>query len=113
MITLYGLKNCDTCRKALKALKTSGVDVSFHDVRDDGVNAAQIQNWIDAIGYETLLNTRSTTWRGLDAQDKEAIDAAKAHGLMLTHPTLIKRPVIEKDGAIFVGWAKQTQQALL
>ncbi len=109
---LYGLKTCDTCRKALKALEAAGRQVRFHDVRADGATPEKIQAWIAAVGWEPLLNTRSTTWRGLDAAEKEGVDAAKAAALMQAHPTLIKRPVIEADGAVHAGWTKTVQTAL-
>jgi len=106
---LFGLKTCDTCRKALKAL---GTRARFHDVRADGVSKAQIRRWAKAVGWENLLNTRSTTWRGLDAADKADLDDAQAIALMAAHPTLIKRPVIEANGEVHVGWSKETGAAL-
>ena len=105
---LYGLKTCDTCKKALKAL---GDRASFHDVRADGVTKPQITKWAKAAGWETLLNTRSTTWRGLNDDDKEGITEKKAIALMAEHPTLIKRPVIEEGSTLTVGWSKETQAA--
>ncbi len=110
---LFGLKNCDTCRKALKALQSTGLNPHFHDVRADGVSAADIAKWAAAAGWEKLLNTRSTTWRGLEANQKDGMNSDKAMALMVQYPTLIKRPVIEADGKIFVGWGKDTQAALL
>ena len=111
-VTLYGLKTCDTCRKARKALDAADVDVVFHDVRDDGVSNDLLAGWIAAAGWEALLNTRSTTWRELSGADKKDVDAAKAARLMLAHPTLIKRPVIDADGEILVGWTKDAQYKL-
>jgi len=110
---LFGLKNCDTCRKALKALKTAGHEPKFHDVRADGVTKPHLMEWAKAAGWETLLNTRSTTWRGLSDKDKTDVDEKKAITLMVQHPTLIKRPVIEADGKVTVGWTKDVQDALL
>lgn len=112
-LTLHGLKNCDTCRKAVKALEAAGRNVKFHDVRADGVTKTQIETWAKAVGWEALLNTRSTTWRGLADKDKAGVDRKKAVALMAAHPTLIKRPVIEAGGAIYVGWTKDVQDALL
>ncbi|MEO0878283.1 MAG: Spx/MgsR family RNA polymerase-binding regulatory protein [Pseudomonadota bacterium] len=109
---LYGLKNCDTCRKALKALKEAGREPDFHDVRVDGVTKAYLTKWAKAAGWEKLLNTRSTTWRALDAKAKDGLSEAKAIALMEEHPTLIKRPVIECDGDTHVGWTAQVQKAL-
>ncbi len=113
MITLYGLKNCDTCRKALKALQAAGLNVILHDVREDGLSQQQLHLWVKTVGYERLLNTRSTTWRSIDAALKENVDASKAMALMMENPTLIKRPVIEQENAIHVGWSKETQDELL
>ena len=110
---LFGLKNCDTCKKALKALQGAGHAPDFHDVRVDGVTKAYLTKWAKAAGWETLLNTRSTTWRGLSDKDKAGVDEKKALALMEEHPALIKRPVIEASGKVTVGWTKDVQGALL
>lgn len=101
---LYGLKTCDTCRKALKSLPNA----TFVDVRVEGVPEAVLKSAHARFGA-ALLNTRSTTWRGLD-------DAERARNpleLLKDHPTLMKRPLIEHDGAHYLGWGKDTQAALL
>ena len=110
---LFGLKNCDTCRKALNALKDAGKQPDFHDVRVDGVTKAYLTKWAKAAGWQALLNTRSTTWRGLSDEDKANVDEKKAIALMEENPALIKRPVIEAGGKITVGWTKDVQDALL
>ena len=111
---LYGLKNCDTCKKASKALDAAGENVTFHDVRADGVTKTQIAKWAKAAGWEKLLNKSSTTWRGLDDADKDGVTEKKALALMAEHPTLIKRPVIENGPTqVFVGWSKDVQEKLL
>ncbi len=110
---LFGLKNCDTCRKALKALSAAGHTPDFHDVRLDGVTKAYLTKWAKAAGWETLLNTRSTTWRGLADKNKAGVDEKKAIALMEKHPALIKRPVIEADGKVTVGWTKDVQDTVL
>lgn len=108
-MTLYGIKTCDTCRKALKALQEGGVSVEFIDLRVTPLDAAQWEAFHDALG-DALLNTRSTTWRGLD----EASRSRPVPELMLDHPTLMKRPLIEaEDGSFSVGWSKATQDKLL
>lgn len=112
-LTLYGLKNCDTCRKAVKALGAAGTSVDFVDIRDGDVSGDDIARWETSAGWETLLNTRSTTWRGLPDSDKSNVDASKALSLMNAHRALIKRPVIETDGKIYVSWSKAVQEALL
>jgi len=116
-LTVYHLKTCDTCRKAIKALQAAGHDLSLIDVRADGVPAAELTRIEKAVGWEKLLNTRSTTWRGLADSDKADMDAAKAIALMGEHPTLIKRPVIDRNNSeggalISVGWTKDVQAEL-
>ncbi|MFQ5563028.1 MAG: Spx/MgsR family RNA polymerase-binding regulatory protein [Parvularculaceae bacterium] len=108
-LTVYALKTCDTCRKAVKALEKGGVDFKVIDVRDNGVTKKQLEKWANAVGWEALLNTRSTTWRGLSDRGKQGVNKKKAVALMAAHPTLIKRPVIEAGDAIYVGWSKQPQ----
>ena len=112
---LFGLKNCDSCKKALKALQGVGHEPDFHDVRADGVTKAYLTKWAKASGWEKLLNTRSTTWRELPEAAKNDCDSeAKAIALMEKHPALIKRPVIDcpKNG-VSVGWSKDVQETLL
>ncbi len=108
-LTAYHLKACDTCRKAIKAMTAAGHDLALIDVRADGVPPADLQRIIAAVGWDILLNTRSTTWRNLDAADKADMNAAKALSLMSAHPTLIKRPVIDTGTDITVGWTKDIQ----
>lgn len=110
---LYGLKNCDTCRKAMKALDAAGKSPQLIEVRSDDVTRSDIERWLAAYDWKTLLNTRSTTWRGLSDEDKADIDMAKALSLMDEHRALIKRPVIESGGKIYVGWKADVQSVLL
>ena len=105
---LYGLKNCDTCRKALKSLAAAGHDVRFVDVRSDGVTKADLERFQAAFG-DALLNTRSTTWRGLGDAER----GADPINLLIDHPTLMKRPVIDHDGSLTLGWTKDVQAQLL
>lgn len=112
MITVYGLKNCDTCRKALKWLADSGIDHRFHDVRADGVTAADIGRWADAVSWETLLNRRGTTWRKLPDAVTAEVDAGVAVALMAEHPALIKRPVFARGSKILVGFTDAEKAAL-
>lgn len=105
----YGLKTCDTCRKAQKELQAAGMEFEVIDVRADGVSSQKLVEWTEQIDWKKLLNTRSTTWRNLDANDKDGVDAAKAIKLMTVHPTLIKRPVIENGKKVSVGWSKNVQ----
>jgi arsenate reductase len=112
MITLYGLKNCDTCRKARKWLDGEGIAHRFHDVRADGLDADRIAGWAATLGWETLLNRRGTTWRQISEKDKENVDEKKAVALMAVHPALIKRPVFETGSGMFVGFGASEQAAL-
>ena len=111
-LTVYHLKNCDTCRKAIKAMEAAGHELTLIDVRAEGVPAADLTRIEKAVGWEKLLNTRSTTWRGLSESDKADMSADKAAALMGLHPTLIKRPVIIRDAVISVGWTKDVQAEL-
>ncbi len=113
MITVYGIKNCDTCKKALKWLTAEGIEHRFHDFRADGLDAADLARWAQAAGWEKLLNRRGTTWRKLAEADKDGVDAAKAETLMAANPTLIKRPVFDAGGQVLVGFSAAEQAALL
>ncbi|MEO1252760.1 MAG: Spx/MgsR family RNA polymerase-binding regulatory protein [Pseudomonadota bacterium] len=113
-MNLYGLKNCDTCRNAKKALDGAHIDYTFHDVREDGVTKAQIKRWASAVGTAKLLNKSSTTWRNLPDAEKDDLSDAKAIALLAANPTLIKRPIIENGPTqVFAGWSKDVQDAVL
>ena len=112
MITVYGIKNCDTCRKALKWLDTVKIAHKFHDIRTDGLEEETLAAWVNEIGWEALLNRRGTTWRKLPEADRERLTAASASALMLKYPTLIKRPVFDAGGTYLVGFSKAEQDAL-
>lgn len=103
MTLIYGIKTCDTCRKAVKAM---GVELT--DIRAEPLSREQLERFYTAFG-EALLNTRSTTWRGLSEEER----ARAPLDLLADHPTLMKRPVIEKDGQLYLGWGKDVQAALL
>jgi len=104
MVILYGIKTCDTMRKARRWLDDHGVDYRFHDLRGDGLDAGRLDAWIGDLGWENLVNRRGTTWRQLPPGEREALDAARARELMLKHPTLIKRPLLEIGGAHHLGF---------
>lgn len=105
---LYGLKTCDTTRKALKILREAGKEVAYIDVRADGIPDEELSWFLVAFG-DDLLNKRSTTWRGLSDEER-AQDAAT---LIKAHPTLMKRPVIQTDEDFYLGWGKDVQVRLL
>jgi Spx/MgsR family transcriptional regulator len=104
--TLSGIPNCDTVRQARAWLDGRGVDFAFHDLRREGVPPDRLQAWIDALGWERLLNRQGTTWRRLDdAPRASVVDRAAAAALVSTHPTVIRRPVIDwPDGRVTVGF---------
>ena len=104
----FGLKTCDTCRKALKELEAAGLAPEVIDVRADGVSAADRAAMLAALG-DALLNRRSTTWRGPSAAEQ----ASDPEALLAAHPTLMKRPVIEAEGRWYLGWGPETRAALL
>lgn len=108
---LYGISNCDTVKKARRWLDEHGIAHQFHDVRKDGLDPARLQSWIDAIGWEKLLNKAGTTFRKLPEAEKTGLDAATAKALMLDQPAMIKRPVVESADGISVGFAADDWQA--
>ncbi|HAA91222.1 MAG TPA: arsenate reductase [Rhodospirillaceae bacterium] len=112
MIDVYGLKNCDTCRKAMKWLAAEGKEATLHDFRAEGLDADRLDGWLAKVDWEILLNRRGTTWRKLDEADKENLDQAKVKNLMLAQPSLIKRPVFELGDRILVGFKQDEQDAL-
>lgn len=95
----------DTVKKARRWLDAQGVAYRFHDFRKDGLDAARLQGWIDALGWEKLLNRGGTTFRKLPDADKDGLDAARAKALMLDQPAMIRRPVVEAGGDVSVGFS--------
>lgn len=112
MITVYGLKSCDTCRKARAWLDGEGIAHSFHDVRADGLDGKALAGWIEELGWEALVNTRGTTWRGLPEAEKTGLDAARARDLILAHPAVMKRPVFDLGTRRLVGFKDEQKTAL-
>jgi arsenate reductase (glutaredoxin) len=102
--TIYGIKNCDTMKKARTWLEAEGIAYEFHDYKADGAPRDKLTQWIKKVGWETLLNRAGTTFRGLLDKDKQGLDEKKAVALMLDHPSMIKRPVLVKDGEITIGF---------
>ncbi len=102
---VYGIPNCDSVRKARKWLESAGIDFDFVDFRRTPVSEEKIQGWIDAVGVKTLLNKRSTTWKDLATEEHLRAENGDASGLMCSHPTLIKRPVLQIDNEILVGFS--------
>ncbi len=104
MTKLYGIKNCDTIKKARKWLTENGVEYTFHDVRSDGIDAETIESWIQKAGWETVLNRRGTTWRKLDSAVQESTNRDNVAALLLAYPAMIKRPVLDAGGAVTIGF---------
>lgn len=109
-LTLFGIPNCDTVKKARGWLEGRGHALRFHDYKKVGVDAAALDRWIGMVGWEPLLNRSGTTFRKLDESDRTDIDEAKARALMLTHPSVIKRPVVEGTRHLLVGFRPETYE---
>lgn len=107
MLTVYGIRSCDTCRKALQFLAARNIDHRFHDVRDDGLNIQMLERWSDQVGWEKLLNKRSLTWRKVPQADRGELSRNKVLRLLLDQPTLLKRPVIEGSRYTAVGFSEK------
>ena len=103
-LTLFGIKNCDTMKKARQWLDDAGVSYSFHDYKLAGIDAASLQRWCAALGWETVLNRAGTTVRKLPEADRPGLDEARAIALMLTQPSMIKRPILEGQGVLLAGF---------
>ena len=103
-ITLFGIPNCDTVKKARKWLDAQAIGYGFHDYKKQGVPEAKLRQWVAEQGWEPILNRRGTTFRQLAEADKADIDADKAVRLMLANPSMIKRPVVEHGGGLLVGF---------
>ena len=111
-IILYGIPNCDTIKKARKWLESHGINHVFHDFREQGLTPQMVAGWSEQVGWEVLMNRRSTTWRQLDDADRADLNAETAMALMLRQPTLIKRPVLAHHGTITVGFNPASYEAL-
>lgn len=112
-VTIYGIPNCDTMKKARQWLDQQGVAFAFHDYKKSGIDAATLQAWSKQVGFATLLNTRGTTWRKLSDADRADVDTAKAIALMQREPSLIKRPVLVSGKQLLVGFDEASWQTLL
>ena len=113
-ITIYGIKNCDTMKKARGWLEKNDVAYAFHDYKTDGIDRARLERWAKSVGWETLLNRAGTTFRKLPDAAKANLTEAKAIALMLDQPAMIKRPVLDLGGGKFlVGFKPETYKAAL
>jgi len=112
-MTLYGIPNCDTVKKARSWLDARGTDYTFHDYKKAGAAPAKLAEWSAVLGWEALLNKNGTTFRKLEEADKADLDEAKAIRLMEANPSLIRRPVVEHDGALLVGFDRKEWETAL
>jgi arsenate reductase len=110
-VTIYGIKNCETMKKAFAWLDKAGVDYAFHDYKKEGIDRKRLDAWSKAVGWETLLNRAGTTFRKLPEKDKTGLTAASALKLMLDQPSMIKRPVLDLGGKLVVGFKPEEYQA--
>ena len=109
---LYGISNCDTIKKAKNWLELNNIDYKFHDFRKQGLEPEIIQNWLTQISWDKLLNKRSTTWRNLELEVQQSVNAENIIQLLVENPTLIKRPVLNVNGIIKVGFNADTYQGI-
>jgi arsenate reductase len=114
MLTIYGIKTCDTMKKARAWLAENGTDAAFHDYKTAGIDRPTLENWVRTHGWETVLNRAGTTFRALPEEEKRDLDAEKAIRLMLAQPSMIKRPVLVRDtGESLVGFKPEAYAAFL
>ena len=107
MLTVYGIKSCDTCRRARKFLAEKNIDFKFHDLREDGLDIQMLERWSTRIDWQRWLNRQSLTWRKIPEADRNDMNKDKAFAAMLDAPTLIKRPVLEHRGFFAVGFSEK------
>jgi arsenate reductase len=112
-VTIYGIKNCDTMKKARGWLDDHGVAYGFHDYKAEGIERARLESWAREVGWETLLNRAGTTFRKLPEKDKDGLTEKKAIALMLEQPSMIKRPVLDTGGRLLVGFKPETYEQAL
>ncbi|MDA0706935.1 MAG: Spx/MgsR family RNA polymerase-binding regulatory protein [Proteobacteria bacterium] len=107
MLTVYGIKSCETCRNARKFLREKNIEHKFHDLREDGLSIQMLERWVARLGWQRLLNKKSLTWRKIPEVDRSELTRDKALAVMIESPTLIKRPVLEDDKFIAVGFSEK------
>jgi arsenate reductase len=111
MTTMYGIKNCDTIKKARKWLEDRGVAYDFHDYKASGIDAARLKKWSDALGWQAVLNRAGTTFRALPDAEKQGLDQDKAIALMIAQPSMIKRPMVEHGVKLLLGFKPAEYEA--
>jgi Spx/MgsR family transcriptional regulator len=113
MLTLYGIANCDTIKKARRWLDEHDLAYRFHDYRKDGLDESQLRTWADELGWENLLNRRGTTWRRLSDAEREDLDRDRAVALLLQYPAMIKRPLLDTGAQRLLGFAADRYEQVL
>ena len=111
-VTLYGIKNCDTMKKARAWLDAKGIAHELHDYKKQGIDAESVTRWVEELGWQTVLNRAGATFRALPDADKQDIDARKAIALMLAHTSMIKRPILDRDGVLTAGFKPEIYETL-
>ena len=112
MIELYGLKNCDKCRAASKWLAANGIKHQQFDVRESPLDESTLRLWQNELGWETMVNKRSTTWKGLSEAEHNSLNKGEAIALLLAHPTRLKRPVLVTDKGIYNGFTEASYNSI-
>ena len=107
MLTVYGIKSCDTCRRARKFLAENDMPFRFHDVREDGLDIQMLRRWSERVDWESLLNRKSLTWRKIPEVDRSDVDIERAFALIVDQPTLLKRPILESQELFAVGFSER------
>ena len=110
MTTIFGIKNCDTMKKARTWLDDKGIAYGYHDYKAEGIDRAHLEKWTAEAGWETVLNRTGTTFRKLPDEAKQGLDAEKAIALMLEQPSMIKRPVLETEGKLVIGFKPEVYE---
>jgi len=111
LYTVYGIKNCDTMKKAMKWLDDAGIAYHFHDYKKDGLSPELVDSWLNQLGWEDLINRRGTTWRKLDESVREAMDNDSARQVMLENPSIIKRPLLDTGRERILGFKADDYEA--
>ena len=112
MTTLYGIRNCDTIKKARRWLDANGIEYCFHDVRTDGISRTGLQHWMKTLDWEKLLNRRGTSWRKLPESVRNNINKSSATRIMLDNPAIIKRPVLAHQHELYLGFSVDSYQSI-
>ena len=110
-VTLYGIKNCDTVKKARKWLDDSEIKYHFHNFREQDLSSTQVKMWVQQLGWDKVVNTRSTSWKQLESADRNSMNDISAVAAILNNPTLVKRPLLDIDGAYSVGFSAEDYQS--